>query len=61
VGTEIDPDQAAHANTVSVALPFTNRAGQATLTASRSWTRPDGDTVTIQSNLLLVSLFAATP
>jgi len=59
-GEERDPAQAAAATTVSFALPFKNRAGQAVLYAERSYTRAsDGATLKVRSNPVLVNLYQA--
>jgi Pvc16 N-terminal domain len=60
-GPAIDPNAAATAPTTAVTLPFEDRAGQATLHAERTWTRPDGAPVTLRSNPLLVTLHEEEP
>lgn len=60
-GPVLDPEAAASAPTVSVDLPFDDRAGQAVLHAARSWIRPDGAVVEVRSNPLLVTLFEVGP
>jgi len=56
----IDPAVAAGATTQPLALPFTDRAGQFTLYAERTYTRAaDGVHVTVRSNPVLINLFAA--
>ncbi|MGD2116698.1 MAG: DUF4255 domain-containing protein [Acidobacteriota bacterium] len=56
-GPVLDPEAAGSASTEEVPLPFDDRAGQAALHASRTWTRPDGAEVVVRSNPLLVTLY----
>jgi hypothetical protein len=61
-GPVLDPDQAASATTEPLDLPFTDRAGQAVVSASRVFTRVgDGASLTVRSNPLLVNLFEVSP
>ncbi|MDH3404182.1 MAG: DUF4255 domain-containing protein [Acidobacteriota bacterium] len=54
----IEPREAASATTTAVALPFTDRPGQAVLYASREYVRgSDGATLQVRSNPLLVTLY----
>ena len=54
----LDPDSPIGVPATSVAIP--DRAkGQLQLTAQRAWRRPDGATVTLRSNPLLISLYEA--
>jgi hypothetical protein len=46
---------------IAVELPAPDARGQSALYASRTLTRPDGATVTLRSNPLLVTLFGGTP
>lgn len=52
----IDPSQAATATLATTTLPWTDHAGQFTLYATRTWTRPDGAQIQLRSNPLLVTL-----
>jgi hypothetical protein len=57
-GPRLDPDQAAGAATVAVALPFADHAGQSVLWAERTYNRAaDGVQLSVRSNPLLVNLF----
>lgn len=57
--TRIDPDAAAGAATVALALPFTDHVGQMLLYAERDYPRAaDGTVLTVRSNPLMVSLYA---
>jgi hypothetical protein len=60
-GPVLDPATVAQAVPVAVPLPFTDVAGQATLHATRDVTRPDGVTVIVRSDPLLVSLYVEGP
>ena len=54
----IDPDAAADAVTVALALPFTDHVGQLLLYAERNYTRASDDAALgVRSNPLLISLF----
>lgn len=56
--TRIDPERAAGAASLPLALPFHDHVGQMLLHAERSFARPgDGTPVTVRSNPLLVSLY----
>jgi Pvc16 N-terminal domain len=58
----IDPNAAGGATTVALPLPFSNRPAQLLLYAARSAPRfPDGATVEVRSNPLLVSLYKVGP
>lgn len=52
----IDPENLDTALAVDVDLPIADK-GQATLYAQRAWARPDGSTVTLRSNPLLVTVY----
>ena len=54
----IDPEKVDPGLATDVPLPLQD-AGQATLHAERLWTRPDGSTVTLRSNPLLVTVTKA--
>ncbi|MBI5936907.1 MAG: DUF4255 domain-containing protein [Betaproteobacteria bacterium] len=57
--TGIDPDAASSAGTKTLALPFTDHAGQMLLYAERSYIRAsDGAVLSVRSNPLLISLYA---
>ncbi|MEM9292172.1 MAG: DUF4255 domain-containing protein [Acidobacteriota bacterium] len=60
-GPLLDPEAAAGAVTVAAPLPVTDAPGQAVLSALRSVQRPDGSTVEVRSNPLLVTLHGAGP
>ncbi len=56
----LDPDQMGAIQTIAVALPFTDHAGQAVLYAVREYTRAsDGAALTIRSNPVLITLYEA--
>ncbi len=58
ISTEIDPDAGAPEGLPTIALPFTDRAGQAVLYAMRRYTRSSDEAqLEIRSNPLLVTLF----
>lgn len=59
--TTIDPDDPVGPGDVAVALPFDDRAGQAALHPTRTWTRPDGAQVELRGDPLLVTLYEASP
>jgi hypothetical protein len=52
----IDPETAAAASVSGVTPPAFSAPGQATLRAVRSWTRPDGGTIELQSNVILLTV-----
>ena len=54
----IDPENFDPAHAADITLPLRDK-GQATLYAERAWQRPDGSTVTIRSNPLLVTVHGA--
>jgi hypothetical protein len=56
VDAVIDPAHPEAATTVAVPLPFDDHAGQAVLVAVRDWVRPDGTTVALRSNPVVVTL-----
>lgn len=55
----IDPNHVDLGLAVDVELPLQDK-GQATLYAERAWQRPDGSTVTLRSNPLLVTVIEAS-
>ncbi len=55
----IDPDDVDPAAAIDVQVPIHAR-GQASLYAERGWQRPDGKTVTLRSNPLLVTVVGVT-
>jgi hypothetical protein len=56
----IDPEGVATAPLTALALPFNDHVGQMLLSAERQYARPgDGVLVTLRSNPLLISLYAA--
>jgi hypothetical protein len=56
----IDPENYDPGLAADIDLPI-RRKGQATLYAERAWERPDGSTVTLRSNPLLVTVYKASP
>lgn len=54
----IDPEAYDPTLAVDIDLPIQDK-GQATLYAERAWQRPDGSTVTLRSNPLLVTVYEA--
>ncbi|MCP4256647.1 MAG: DUF4255 domain-containing protein [Planctomycetes bacterium] len=52
----IDPENFDPGLTADIDLPIADK-GQATLYAERAWERPDGSTVTLRSNPLLVTVY----
>jgi hypothetical protein len=56
----LDPDNYDPALAADIDLPIQDE-GQATLYAERAWERPDGSTVTLRSNPLLVTVYEAGP
>ena len=54
----IDPENFDPGLAVDIDLPIDDK-GQATLYAERAWERPDGSTVTLRSNPLLVTVYEA--
>jgi len=56
----IDPESYDPALAADIDLPIEDK-GQATLYAERAWERPDGSTVTLRSNPLLVTVYKASP
>ncbi len=56
----MDPNDFDPTTAVDVDLPLENK-GQATLYAERAWTRPDGVSLTLRSNPLLVTVYEAGP
>lgn len=58
--SSIDPQKVDPGLAVDIDLPLQDK-GQATLYAERAWKRPDGSTVTLRSNPLLVTVHEAGP
>lgn len=56
----VDPEDFDSNLAADINLPLQDK-GQATLYAERAWERPDGSTVTIKSNPLLVTVYEAGP
>ncbi len=56
----IDPNHIDPASALDIELPIKSR-GQASLYAERQWQRPDGKTLTLRSNPLLVTVIEAAP
>lgn len=56
----IDPENFDPGLAAGIDLPIEDK-GQATLYAERAWERPDGSTVTLRSNPLLVTVYEAGP
>jgi hypothetical protein len=59
VAVERLPDEGPFSG-VAVSLPFSDKAGQAVLSARRQITRSDGTVITIRSNPLLVTLYGGS-
>ena len=57
----IDPDDPSGATLQATALPFNDRAGQLVLYAERTYFRPDGVSLTLRSNPVLVTLYELLP
>ncbi len=56
----VDPENFDPRLAADIDLPIQDK-GQATLYAERAWERPDGSTVTLRSNPLLVTVYEAGP